>query len=912
MISLLLFAGLVCAGHGLNFKVDVFTSNVESAGTNADVFLSLVGTRGSSDEKKLDRGFRDDLERNSHNDFYLNDVTGLGTLKCLHLKTTSGDSWRPQRIIITDEGSGEQWFFYNALGTLMSNDPNDGGREQMLLCEQGKDTLTVRVTTADQDWADSAKNGLLMTVTGTEGRAGLGFLNDKDTKNFQKGATDEFTFPGVKYIGTVLKVEMKVFGSDAWKYKSVVTSRSVRYTMLSILCYSLTITVFILVTTPQYQYQRLTASWGVCVQSFRSAYKQNKSLNFVFLVFRVIETVAANVCIITLTCLSLLKISQRPKVLSSGKTNKDRYVSVTLLVISACFVLCYSPFILYIFFTLFPSIVSREAELIAGQTVVTMLEITSFSNPFVYLARNRQVKSRLIATMSSQCDMFAARWQSFRANCSGSNTTSTTLDTACVILDNRSIDATAVTSDVVENDITCLVCAGHGLNFKVDVFTSNVESAGTNADVFLSLVGTRGSSDEKKLDRGFRDDLERNSHNDFYLNDVTGLGTLKCLHLKTTSGDSWRPQRIIITDEGSGEQWFFYNALGTLMSNDPNDGGREQMLLCEQGKDTLTVRVTTADQDWADSAKNGLLMTVTGTEGRAGLGFLNDKDTKNFQKGATDEFTFPGVKYIGTVLKVEMKVFGSDAWKYKSVVTSRSVRYTMLSILCYSLTITVFILVTTPQYQYQRLTASWGVCQVRKASRMFVLFRELKHFLVFRVIETVAANVCIITLTCLSLLKISQRPKVLSSGKTNKDRYVSVTLLVISACFVLCYSPFILYIFFTLFPSIVSREAELIAGQTVVTMLEITSFSNPFVYLARNRQVKSRLIATMSSQCDMFAARWQSFRANCSGSNTTSTTLDTACVILDNRSIDATAEPTETRKQPIAIQICYLDHVTGY
>ena len=219
--------------------------------------------------------------------------------------------------------------------------------------------------------------------------------------------------------------------------------------MVAIVTYSLLVTVLILLITPQYRYVRVTNSWGICVQSFRTAYQNSKSLNFLFLVYRAVESTAANIFIITLTSISLHKISQRPKVVTMSRINRDRYVSVTMLVISSCFFCCYSPFVLYISFTIFPEVVSREVELVVGQTVLTLLELTSFTNPFIYLVRNSRIKKQFVEALRSKFQQFSARMQSLKG-CSG-NTTSTQ-DTNCVILDNRSTTENNGSNAAVNSD----------------------------------------------------------------------------------------------------------------------------------------------------------------------------------------------------------------------------------------------------------------------------------------------------------------------------------------------------------------------------------------------------------------------------------------------------------------------------
>ena len=186
------------AATATRYRVDVYTSNVDHAGSHGDVYLSLVGTRGRSTEIKFDKFFKDDIERGNHDDYEL-EAEGLGTMKCVNLRTSSGDTWVPEKIVISDP-EGNTWYFYNAEAVRFSNDQEDEGVEEAMLCEQGRDvdTLTIRVETEDRKWADSPDNGLRVVVYGSKARAGPGFLYTRGKKSFERGQVDEFVFPGMR------------------------------------------------------------------------------------------------------------------------------------------------------------------------------------------------------------------------------------------------------------------------------------------------------------------------------------------------------------------------------------------------------------------------------------------------------------------------------------------------------------------------------------------------------------------------------------------------------------------------------------------------------------------------------------------------------------------------------------------
>ena len=94
------------------YRIQVYTGDVDGAGTDANVFLTIYGWSGSSDEVQLDTA-GDDFERNSVGTYSF-DLKELGDLRMVHVRHDNSGSrpgWWLQEITIRNEETDQEWSF---------------------------------------------------------------------------------------------------------------------------------------------------------------------------------------------------------------------------------------------------------------------------------------------------------------------------------------------------------------------------------------------------------------------------------------------------------------------------------------------------------------------------------------------------------------------------------------------------------------------------------------------------------------------------------------------------------------------------------------------------------------------------------------------------------------------------------
>ncbi|MGV9235249.1 PLAT/LH2 domain-containing protein [Streptomyces nigra] len=87
------------------YRIQVVTGKVESAGTDANVYLTIYGSAGSSEEIHLESG-GDDFERASVSNFVhtLRDLGDLRKVRIRHDNTGGWPGWFLERIVIRKRG----------------------------------------------------------------------------------------------------------------------------------------------------------------------------------------------------------------------------------------------------------------------------------------------------------------------------------------------------------------------------------------------------------------------------------------------------------------------------------------------------------------------------------------------------------------------------------------------------------------------------------------------------------------------------------------------------------------------------------------------------------------------------------------------------------------------------------------
>ena len=94
------------------YRVGVTTGNLDNAGTDANVLITLFGDHGQSDEFELDDGI-DNFERGQTDYFaiYSHDVGGLRRVRIRHDNSGSAPGWFLSRITVSNLNTQRHWTF---------------------------------------------------------------------------------------------------------------------------------------------------------------------------------------------------------------------------------------------------------------------------------------------------------------------------------------------------------------------------------------------------------------------------------------------------------------------------------------------------------------------------------------------------------------------------------------------------------------------------------------------------------------------------------------------------------------------------------------------------------------------------------------------------------------------------------
>ncbi|XP_075255415.1 lipoxygenase homology domain-containing protein 1-like isoform X2 [Convolutriloba macropyga] len=212
-------------GHQLiqptSYVVYVKTSDISFAGTDANVYLTLFGSNGDSDEIQLSssRTYTDKFERNHTDEFEWNNILSLGDLfkaRIRHDNSALNPSWHLHSIEVEDKGSSQsggggtgpaRWRFM--CNKWLSTSKDDKTLVRDLVCDSGPGTsgskgggegktteyeVTVRTTDKKKS---SSRHHAFITLVGQRGYSTepLYMVNYANSRRiFKQGEEDKFTF----------------------------------------------------------------------------------------------------------------------------------------------------------------------------------------------------------------------------------------------------------------------------------------------------------------------------------------------------------------------------------------------------------------------------------------------------------------------------------------------------------------------------------------------------------------------------------------------------------------------------------------------------------------------------------------------------------------------------------------------
>ena len=108
-----LLPGTMDAGANAGYQVKVMTGDVAGAGTDAKVFINVIGSKGPSGEKHLDNSHKNDFEKGNEDvfDMHCAEIGRPEKINVWHNNGGWGPAWYLEKITLTDKKTWKQYVF---------------------------------------------------------------------------------------------------------------------------------------------------------------------------------------------------------------------------------------------------------------------------------------------------------------------------------------------------------------------------------------------------------------------------------------------------------------------------------------------------------------------------------------------------------------------------------------------------------------------------------------------------------------------------------------------------------------------------------------------------------------------------------------------------------------------------------
>ena len=221
------------AAAKVKYKIQVVTSDLRGAGTDASVYMYLNGDLGKSAKLAVDSS-ANDHERNTTCTVF-KELPELGEISSIvlgHGNEGLGPSWHCESVVVTNGTTNKSWYF--PVDMWFSKKDGDGKIERTILsgsaqaARSGKATYKVTVYTADCRGAGTDANVFIQLFGEAADGSGKEASTDRiklddSANNFERAAVDEFQIKTVA-LDPISKIRL---GSDnaglgsAWKVDTV-------------------------------------------------------------------------------------------------------------------------------------------------------------------------------------------------------------------------------------------------------------------------------------------------------------------------------------------------------------------------------------------------------------------------------------------------------------------------------------------------------------------------------------------------------------------------------------------------------------------------------------------------------------------------------------------------------------------
>ncbi|XP_007465679.1 PREDICTED: lipoxygenase homology domain-containing protein 1 isoform X2 [Lipotes vexillifer] len=209
----LLDAMVVNIGVKVLYEMTVWTGDVVGGGTDSNIFMTLYGTNGSTEEVQLDKK-KARFER-EQNDTFIMEILDIGPFTKMRIRIDglgSRPEWFLERILLKNMNTGDLTMFY--YGDWLSQRKG----KKTLVCEMcavidGEEMMewtsyTVSVKTSDILGAGTDAN-VFIIIFGENGDSGtLALKQSANWNKFERNSTDTFNFSNMLSLGHLCKLRV--------------------------------------------------------------------------------------------------------------------------------------------------------------------------------------------------------------------------------------------------------------------------------------------------------------------------------------------------------------------------------------------------------------------------------------------------------------------------------------------------------------------------------------------------------------------------------------------------------------------------------------------------------------------------------------------------------------------------------
>ncbi|XP_055956181.1 lipoxygenase homology domain-containing protein 1 [Patella vulgata] len=215
-----------------DWKIEIQTSEVDDAGTDSNVMLTVFGNDGNSGPLPLGEKGIGFFEFGQSDEFEIwlepSDIGKIRKIRLEHDNSGHGPGWHVDKVIMSNLGSKEEIIF--PINRWLSYDDKYGD----IVVEVPADIPNSKVpevyryyveTITSNDWGSGTDSNVYINIIGSLGDTGIRFLKNslEDKNKFESGSTDSFEIEAVD-IGKIQKIIIghDGFGAGAgWKLDKV-------------------------------------------------------------------------------------------------------------------------------------------------------------------------------------------------------------------------------------------------------------------------------------------------------------------------------------------------------------------------------------------------------------------------------------------------------------------------------------------------------------------------------------------------------------------------------------------------------------------------------------------------------------------------------------------------------------------